>query len=361
MPFVKKTIAIVQPVIPDYREPLFSALADAYGDQLHVYAGSSAARATIPSAANDRGYFRPLANRYFGGDRLLWQSGCEEELFEADLVIASGTLRTLSTLWLLSRRRGRAPTILWGHVHGKHSRLGVARRSMLRASDGFLSYTETDALLARSILPANRVWSANNSCVWAKDCQVPVEAMPTNVLYVGRLVAEKKPGVLLEAFALLAALGSVPSDARLMFVGDGPLRASLESRAAELDVRDRVVFYGHVWKPEELWPLYDSALVATSPGYVGLSAIQAFARGVTFVVSRNEPHSPEIEACQEGFNTVFFDTDSAGHLATVLVSCFATSAELIARRPAIAAAIATRYTYDNMVHAFRCAIDTFIS
>ncbi|MFN9286629.1 MAG: glycosyltransferase [Planctomyces sp.] len=357
---MKKTIAIVQPVIPDYREPLFSALADIYGHQLHVYAGSSAARATIPSAADDRSYFRRLDNRHFVKNRLLWQSGYEEELLEADLVIASGTLRTLSTLCLLARRRGRRPTILWGHVHGRHSSLGVARRSMLKASDGFLSYTETDALVARSVLPANRVWSANNSCVWAKDCQTQAEAIPKNVLYVGRLVVEKKPGVLLEAFALLAARGSVPGDARLMFVGDGPLRTSLEGRAAELGVRDRVMFYGPVWKPQDLWPLYDSALVATSPGYVGLSAIQAFARGVTFVVSRDEPHSPEIEACQEGFNTVFFDTDSAGHLATVLVSCFATSAELLGRRPAIAAAIATRYTYDNMVHAFRCAIDTFI-
>jgi glycosyltransferase involved in cell wall biosynthesis len=358
---VNKTIAIVQPVIPDYREPLFSVLADAYGDQLHVYAGNSAARATIPSAANERGYFRPLANRYFVGDRVLWQSGCEEELLSADLVIASGTLRTLSTLWLLARRRGRGPTILWGHVHGRHSRLGGARRTMLRASDGFLSYTETDALVARNILPANRVWTANNSCVWAKDCKPPAGAMPKNVLYVGRLVAEKKPGVLLEAFALLAARGSVPSAAQLIFVGDGPLRASLEGRAAELGLQDRVVFHGHVWKSQDLWPVYDSALVATSPGYVGLSAIQAFARGVTFIVSRDEPHSPEIEACQEGFNTFFFDTDSVEHLATVLVSCFAAKAELKARRAAIAAAIATRYTYDNMVQAFRCAIDTFIS
>jgi len=358
---VKKTVAIVQPVIPDYRDPLFSALVDTYGDQLHVYAGSSAARATIPSAADDRSYFRRLDNRHFFENRLLWQSGYEDELLKADLVIASGTLRTLSTLWLLTRRRGHGPTILWGHLHGRHSSLGAARRSMLKASDGFLAYTETEALLARKVLPASRVWSANNSCVWAKDCQAPAGAMPKNVLYVGRLVEEKKPGVLLEAFALLAARGSVPPDTRLMFVGDGPLRTSLESRAAKLGVQDKVMFHGHVWKTQELWPLYDSALVATSPGYVGLSAIQAFARGVTFVVSRDEPHSPEIEACQEGFNTVFFETDSAGHLARVLASCFAASAELIGRRPAIAAAIASRYTYENMAHAFRCAINTFIS
>lgn len=358
---MKKKIAIVQPVIPDYRDPLFSALADTYGDQLHVYAGSSAARTTIPSAADNRSYFRRLHNHYFFGNRFLWQSGSEHALLEADLVIASGALRTLSTLWLLARRRGRRPTILWGHLHGRHSSLGAARRSMLKASEGFMTYTETESQLARKVLPANRVWAANNSCVWAKDCQSPAGVMPKNVLYVGRLVAEKKPGVLLEAFALLAARGSVAADTRLIFVGDGPLRTSLVSRAAKLGVQDKVMFHGHVWESQELWPLYDSALVATSPGYVGLSAIQAFARGVTFVVSRDEPHSPEIEACQEGFNTVSFETDSAEHLAKVLASCFATSADLISRRAAIAAAIANRYTYENMIGAFRRVIDTFIS
>lgn len=49
-------------------------------------------------------------------------------------------------------------------------------------------------------------------------------------LYVGRLVAEKKPMLLPEASA--AALGRLPRDFGLVVVGDGPERARLESFAA---------------------------------------------------------------------------------------------------------------------------------
>ncbi len=356
-----KTIAIVQPAVPDYREPLFSRLAEIYGDRLHVYAGQSTAKNTIPSVVGQAGYFRPLTNRYLLGQRFLWQSGHERELCEADLLIASGTLRTLSTLQLLARRRHRRPTLLWGHAKGKHARLNAARRAMLRASDGFIAYTQTEASFVRDLLPAQRVWSANNSCVWAKDCQASTHVAPRNVLYVGRLVAEKKPLLLLEAFALLAGLGRVPRDTQLVFVGDGPLRWSLEQRTADLGLGHQVIFHGHVWQPEALWPIYDSALIATSPGYVGLSAIQAFARGLTLLVSRNEPHSPEIEACHEGFNTVYFDSDSHNHLATALHSCFSTADELASRRAAIAQSIAEGYTYEIMVDAFRSAIDAILS
>jgi glycosyltransferase involved in cell wall biosynthesis len=58
---------------------------------------------------------------------------------------------------------------------------------------------------------------------------------------IGRLVPIKRIDVALMAFARARRLGV---RARLAIVGDGPLRATLEQRARELGVDDRVVFLG---------------------------------------------------------------------------------------------------------------------
>lgn len=353
-------IAIVQPAVPDYRQPLFARLAAIYPGRFHVYAGADVAAGTIRTVANAPDWLVPLRNQFFLGERLLWQRGHAHRLLMADVVILGGSLRTLSSLRLLAcRRRRRAATLLWGHVRGRHPAAIPLRRLQLRASDGFIAYTDGDAAIARRTFPATRVWTAPNSCVWKRDCGVgPIAAgEPVDIVCVGRLVAAKKPMVLLEAFARLVAMAAVPPATRLVFVGAGPLGDRLQHRAESLGLGQRVVLRGHVWQPAELWPIYDRALVAVSPGYVGLAAIQAFARGVMLVVSRDEPHAPEIEACREGFNTLLFETDDVAALAGVVAACFATATAVRHRRAAIAAEAAAGATYDAMVAGLCAAIE----
>jgi glycosyltransferase involved in cell wall biosynthesis len=64
-----------------------------------------------------------------------------------------------------------------------------------------------------------------------------------DVLFVGRLVADKGPQLALEAVHLARAQGR---DARLTLVGDGPERNRLERRASELGLGDVVSFEGSV-------------------------------------------------------------------------------------------------------------------
>ena len=76
---------------------------------------------------------------------------------------------------------------------------------------------------------------------------------PPRLLCVGRLAPEKGQGLLLEAVAALRARGCA---AHLRFAGDGPDRAWLESRAAELGVSSSVDFAGWV-APDQLRALYE--------------------------------------------------------------------------------------------------------
>ncbi|GMV37162.1 MAG: glycosyl transferase [Fimbriimonadales bacterium] len=71
----------------------------------------------------------------------------------------------------------------------------------------------------------------------------------TMLLYVGRLAIEKNLGLLLECLRRWRI--TVPN-CRLRLVGDGPGRPALESRAAELGVRERLTVHGQAGHDEVL-------------------------------------------------------------------------------------------------------------
>lgn len=106
------------------------------------------------------------------------------------------------------------------------------------------------------------------------------------ILTVGTLKRVKNHQLLLRAFAQLNR-----SEARLMFVGDGPERESLLLLARDLGVDQRVVFAGFHHDPT---PFYTSAdLFVLSSNYEGFGnvIVEALACGLP-VVSTNCPSGP---------------------------------------------------------------------
>jgi glycosyltransferase involved in cell wall biosynthesis len=173
---------------------------------------------------------------------------------------------------------------------------------------------------------------------------------------VGRLVAEKKPALLVEAF--LAALDELPAAAQLVFVGDGPLRAGLERRVAAAGAHGRVVFLGALTGFDDLERVYAAALASVLPGSAGLALIQSHWFGVPTIVARDGAHGPEIEAADAEHNTVFVEPDSVDALRAALVRVVAVDHERWrARRAEIAAACVRRYSLEATAQALVRAVD----
>jgi glycosyltransferase involved in cell wall biosynthesis len=106
---------------------------------------------------------------------------------------------------------------------------------------------------------------------------------------VGGLVPVKNHEVLLLACAELTSIGV---DARLVLVGDGPLRADLETRAVRLRIDDRVEFLGAV-EYGEIPALLRSLTVFAQPSYSEgepRALLEAQAVGVPAVVSDIPAH-----------------------------------------------------------------------
>ena len=107
-------------------------------------------------------------------------------------------------------------------------------------------------------------------------------SVPT-LLYAGRLVAPKRVGLLLDAFALVHA--NRP-DIRLNILGDGPERDALTVQARSIGLEKVVTFAGFV-SEAELDRAMGEALAIVQPsereGY-GLVVVEASARSVPIVV-----------------------------------------------------------------------------
>lgn len=109
-------------------------------------------------------------------------------------------------------------------------------------------------------------------------------ADPHQILLVhcGRLSVEKHPWRSIEALAVLRERGL---DARLVVVGDGPLRARLQRQAARLPVE----FTGFIGCRDTVAAVLASADIAMAPGpheTFGLAALESLASGTPAVVSR---------------------------------------------------------------------------
>jgi glycosyltransferase involved in cell wall biosynthesis len=306
--------------LPRYRRESMDIVRDRLGRDWTAFAGDSHLDPTVRSDDDPTGWVR-VTNRRWLGRRLLFQWGHWSETVRAEVAILDLNPRSV-TAWVLlcSRRLLRRRTLLWGHLYprtGPSSRTTPLRAFMRRRADGCIVYSFAEAAELAASDPDERVWVAPNSIYREADifadrpaCTRSESAPAELILYVGRLEPEKKPGLLLEAFAMLAA---TDHDVALCFVGSGSLAPTLAKRAADLGLTERVRFEGSVHDAAALRAIYASARCAVSPGYCGLSLTQSMCFGVPMVIADPEPHAPEIELRALGLVS-FFAADSVAEL-----------------------------------------------
>ena len=113
-------------------------------------------------------------------------------------------------------------------------------------------------------LPENAVDPARFDRVATQDAEGPLKG-----IFVGRLVPYKGPDMAIEAAAPLLASGRMTLD----IVGDGPMRAELESLTVRLDVAESVRFHGNL-------PHAEVASVLASAHVLVFPSIREFGGGV---------------------------------------------------------------------------------
>ena len=144
-----------------------------------------------------------------------------------------------------------------------------------------------------------------------------VERNEGQVLYVGRLVKYKRVGLLISAFKEVAA--SIP-DARLVIVGDGPERMSLESMASSLP-SGRISFTGTLSTNEGVAKMFRESSVFVLPSVMegeGIVLKEAMASRLPVVATRARD-SGVLNLVDDGKNGLLVEPDSPHALAESIV------------------------------------------
>lgn len=349
----RKSVVIVQTVIPDYRTRFFEELASRLPGDLQLLSGEQDWQPDVwhdddvPSIS--------VRNLFFARRQLLWQRGVLRRSIAADVTVLSLNPRIVSGwITLVMRRALRRRTLLWGHAwprKGRQSATDHVRGIMRRLASSVIVYSETEAAQLRDERSAVSVVAAPNALYRRSEIWPgPITGSVRDLVCVGRLTASKRPQVLLEAF--IAARHQLPQDVRLVFVGDGPLREPMEARLHSVGLEEHVVLAGHVSSLERLRDTYAHAFASASAGEVGLSLLQSLGFGVPMILATDADHGPEVEAAIPGVNAVFFERDSMSSLITAIVDIARQRDAWVARRDELAAFIREHHSVDAMVTSF---------
>ena len=134
-------------------------------------------------------------------------------------------------------------------------------------------------VLVRSAVDVNRLRRAAGSRASARAALGIPEGVPVAGT-VTRLCRQKDPETLVRAARLMAEL---QPDARLVVVGDGPLRPQVERLLDELELRDHVTLLGRRSDVEALLPGFDAFVLSSRWEGLPRVIVEAMAVGVPVV------------------------------------------------------------------------------
>jgi glycosyltransferase involved in cell wall biosynthesis len=381
-----KRVAILYHYLAHYREAVFEALSSS--EARHHYEIFSDRQSNVPSLAT----ILPEKSRYYSSagrlnwhfvrnhwfrQRVLWQSAALRIALSPQFgtVILLGNMQFIST-WMaavLARFTGKQ-VLMWTHgvLRPELGVRGRMRRAFYRLAHGLLLYggRARDLLAAQGFDP-DRLYVVYNSLDTAAQLRAfqalndegyvgarRAYGIPSNVpllVAIGRLVPEKDFHLLPQALSILKTQGL---EAHLLFIGDGPVRRTLEALARELRVEGIVHFAGSVYSEQELCPLIAAADLCVSPGPVGLTAMHALIYGTPVITHDDFDHQkPEFEAIQPGITGAFFRRGDPSDLAQTIREWLAANRDRKAVATRCRQRLLSCYTAENQREIIDKAVD----
>ncbi len=291
-------LALQQRVLPTYRVPFFDLLASACDGGLSLFTGLPRMEEGIVVADRLQVASYTLGNNihlFKGGLYVCQQPGLTDWLqtTNPDALIMEANPRYISSpsavRWM---HRHNKPVIGWGLGAGSG---GWLWKRFIGQFDAMLAYSQRGADEYAALgFPRERIFVAHNS-VSAAPTEAPAHrpesiSRPT-IIFVGRLQARKRVDALLRACAEI-------QDLRLIIVGDGPERATLETLAREVYPRAEFVGSKH---GGELKAYFAEADLFVLPGTGGLAVQEAMSHGLPVIVAKGDGTQDDLVRAGNGW------------------------------------------------------------
>jgi glycosyltransferase involved in cell wall biosynthesis len=287
-------LGLQQRVLPNYRAPFFDMLAEACDGGLSLFSGMARASEGITPGELQVARQVTAGNIHIlgGSAYLCYQRGMLDWLEEwnPEALIVEANPRYLATPAAVKWMHARGRRVLgWGlgapPVNGMLAGLRRAKRiDFLQQFDGLIAYSQRGAgEYADAGYPRERITIAPNAAAGRPSKRPktkPARVKRPTLLFVGRLQGRKRVD------ALLRACAAMPEPKpRLIIVGDGPERSTLERLASE--VYPMASFAG-AKHGAELEPHYAEADLFVLPGTGGLAIQEAMAHGLPVIVAKGD-------------------------------------------------------------------------
>jgi len=321
-------LALQQRVLPLYRAPFFDLLASACKRGMSVFTGLPLPVEGIAIADKLQVAGHTLGSNIhlFGGNfYLCYQRGLINWLRDQnpDALIVEANPRYLSTASAVKWMHGRnKPVLGWGlgspplgpplFPRKGGDRGGVAglrqtsRLSFLKQFAALIAYSQRGAdEYAQLGFPGEKIFVAHNSISPASTSPLPSRPstfdIRPGILFVGRLQARKRVDFLLRACSQLEL------KPRLVIIGDGPERASLESLAKEIYPPAEFIGARH---GAELKAYFAEADLFVLPGTGGLAVQEAMSYGLPVIVAQGDGTQDDLVRKENGWQILPDDFDS---------------------------------------------------
>ncbi len=318
-------IALLEGIATLYRLPFYRGLAARQDMAFHLYdglawQGRTADQAVLPlPLPGSRG-----TNLYWPdkSGRIAWSSGAVAALrSNADVVVVGQHIHdgAIWLLWLWRRLFKRPRLLAMGHFRlDGRGLLAQLRRLFVKGIDGALCYTSAgrDACL-RHGMPEARVTELSNTLDTASLLAMAADRSNRHAelrrhlevaegeavfLFVGRLYAEKRVDLAVQAIARLSARGYA---CRLVVIGDGPMRDAVIDRP-------HVTWLGRLYDDQVLADWFAMAEALLLPDAIGLAAVHAMAHEVPVIsLANGHAHGPEFGYLEQG-QTALLANDLTG-------------------------------------------------
>jgi L-malate glycosyltransferase len=159
------------------------------------------------------------------------------------------------------------------------ARFVVPSRTLVRIANDSWSLSGSRVRYLPNGVDTNHFTPPTHQAIAAARQRLGFRPEETVVGTVGHLRAEKNQQRLLRAFASVAAT----RPARLLILGDGPLRETLVEQARALGIADSVTFTGVVSDPAQYYPAMDGLAMSSDTEQMPIAVLEAMSMGLPVV------------------------------------------------------------------------------
>ena len=336
---MKKSVLFIHRIFPLYRKPIY----DLIHEQLDIKVLSASNKSGIKQAQTDYSEFIPAYQYAKNNTSMLLFPARKIIKYRPKVVIlelAMGMIN-LPIIILFCKMMG-IKVALWSHGYNRKTgfnpekkRVDKFRLWLLKWVDAIIIYSQSDKKYLAKYLDPNKIFVAQNTLDTPTLNSIRDELVlegklgvkkrlgiqqEYNILFIGRLLASKKPDLLLDIYEILK--NKYQFNIGVHFIGNGERFASIKERIeANFDTQD-FYLHGAIHDNEKSGELLFASDLMVLPGAAGLSINHAFCFDcpvVSFAAKNWDPaHGPEIEYLINEETGFLLDKHTPEELASVI-------------------------------------------